>query len=62
MAKSPLLLCECIHCANRITAAEKRRNGYECDRCVERIAREDFEWQQGAEDEARDIDRSHTIH
>lgn len=62
MAVSPLLHCECIHCANRITAAEKRRNGFECDRCIERISREEFEWSQGAEDDERDRGEGRTFH
>ena len=48
MGTSPLLLCECVHCQNNITAEEKKRNGYACDRCVARLARERYEWANGA--------------
>lgn len=49
MPCSPILQCQCVHCHQQITAAEKRRNGYACDRCVARLARERYEWARGAD-------------
>lgn len=63
MAKSPLLQCRCVHCDNQITAAEKRRNGYACDRCLIRVAQEEEEWRNGASDEAHEkFDKGRTLH
>lgn len=63
MSSSPILECRCIHCDQRVTAAEKRRNGFACDRCVTRLARERYEWARGAmQKRHRKYDRGNTLH
>lgn len=62
MASSPLLDCQCVHCDNCITAAEKRRNGYACDRCLAMRAMLKWEWRHGAnEPEHEEFDNGQTI-